>query len=284
MQSGALEDADLIDLSALVRKLWSGKWLILACITVCGGLGAVYAFNAREWFRAEVVIVQKESSALPAGLAQLGGLASLAGINIGAGAGSADAPVAVLRSKDLAAGFIKDEGLLTVVLSDYWDSSSGRWAKTISGKTPDIRDAVKYFDERVRTVTEDKKAGLVTLTIMWTNPDDAARWANLLVSRVNLRLRQKAEVEAQRNIAFLKKELAATDVPQLQQSLSRSLESEMQRLMLAKGNEDFAFKVIDGATTPKYRARPRRMIAMALAAIFGGAMAGIWILSRRTDK
>ena len=50
----------------------------------------------------------------------------------------------------------------------------------------------------------------------------------------------------------------ATNVVSLQQSIGRVLESEMQRLMLARGNEEFSFRIIDPAKPPKLPSEPKR--------------------------
>ncbi len=170
---------------------------------------------------------------------------------------------AVLKSKDFARAFITDLNLMPVLLES---AESG-------DQKPDNLDAVRVFDG-IRVVAEDKKSGLVTPSIRWKDPDIAAEWANLLVKRLNDRLRTQAEAESQRNVDYLQREIAATSVVSLQQSMGRVLEGEMQKLMLARGNEEFAFKVIDRATPPKQRDAPKRTL-IALVSLFAGGVFGI---------
>ena len=54
---------------------------------------------------------------------------------------------------------------------------------------------------------QDKKTGLLTLSVIWTDADTSAEWANLLVKRVNDRLRGQALAEAGRNIEYLQREM-----------------------------------------------------------------------------
>jgi len=115
---------------------------------------------------------------------------------------------------------------------------------------PDVRDAVQYFEKRVRRVSEDRKTGLVSLVIEWKDPEAAAEWANELASQINRQTRERALETASSNIAYLQSEMKATSVVSLQQAIGRLLESEMQQLMLARGNEEFAFRVIDRAMVP----------------------------------
>jgi LPS O-antigen subunit length determinant protein (WzzB/FepE family) len=100
------------------------------------------------------------------------------------------------------------------------------------------------------------------------------------VVRLNERLRERALREAETNVAFLRAELAQTSVVTLQQSIGRLLESELQKLMLARGNEEFAFRVIDAASPPKQRVRPKRAQIAILGTILGGMLAvfGVFLL------
>jgi uncharacterized protein involved in exopolysaccharide biosynthesis len=245
------------DLWAILSTLWADRWLILLISGAFAIGGVSYSVLAQEWFRAQVVLSPTESKGNIGTLGQLGGLASLAGVSLpGASEGK---PLAVLKSKDFAREFISDLKLTPIFLKEVRRTQG----------PPDIRDAVKFFDEKVRSVSEDKKTGLVTLTIRWKDPQMAASWANTLVERLNDRLRVQAEVEAARNVEFLQREIAASSVVSLQQSMGRVLEGEMQKLMLARGNEEFAFKIIDVASPPKERDSPKRVLISLLSLLVG---------------
>ncbi len=257
------------DLFELLRTLWRGRVLIAAITSIFAIGGVLYALLATEWFKADVVMAQVDNNkSLSGNLAQLGGLASLAGISIGNSA-TAEVPVAVLRSKDLARQFIEDRNLTKVLLVDKIDVKTGDWKERNPAKQPDIRDAVEYFQKKICVITEDKKTALVTLSITWRYPAVSAEWANELAERVNTKLRNQAVAEAEQNIKYLKDEIAATNITSLQQSMGRVLESEMQKLMLARGNEQFAFKVIDRSVAPRRRAGPTRIVLVMSSTILG---------------
>lgn len=269
--SPTTQDEDLFDLRSVIAAIREERrlfFLVLA-LTVSAGLG--YALLAKQWFQAEVVMVQVDSKSLPGGLSQLSGLASLAGVNLPRG--DSQQPLAVLKSKSLIASFIETKKLLPVLFSEDWDSGSGNWTSDPED-TPDLRDGVMFFDEDLRRVSDDKKSGLITLRVIWTDPETAARWANELVEMANSRLRGQALADAERNVSYLQREISAAGVVSLQDSLGKVLESEMQKLLLARGNEEFAFKVIDRATPPKKRYRPFRSLVVLLSGVFGLMLAG----------
>jgi len=263
-----------MDLEQLWRTLWTGRWIIIITMLVLMSLAAFYGFTGKTWYRAEVVLNPVSEDSMRPSLGALGGLASLAGINIGAGNKSVEA-VAILKSKGFARDFIESQKLMPVLFAERDES----WFER-SDKKPDIRLAIEMFDRAVRRVSEDRKTGLVTLSIQWRNGADAAAWANIVVKQLNERMRLRALAESERNVAYLQKELATTTVVSMQQAIGRLLEAEMQKLMLARGNDEFAFKVIDAATPPRRPFWPRPVLSMALALLVGGVFSGAFVLLR----
>jgi uncharacterized protein involved in exopolysaccharide biosynthesis len=260
-----------VSLRELWEILWRGKWIVFS-VTLVFAVGSVtYALLATEWYRAEVLLVPADAQATPSLGGQLGGLAALAGVSVGGG-DSIEA-IATLQSREFARHFIEDFQLLTVFFADKWDSEQSRWLGHDPKSWPDNRDAVRYFQKNILSVSEDLQTGLVTLAIEWTDPELAAEWADTLVRRLNIKLRERALREAEANVAFLQSELVRTTVIALQQSMGRLLEAELQKLMLARGNEEFAFRVIDSATAPKQRVRPKRALIAILGTILGGMLA-----------
>jgi uncharacterized protein involved in exopolysaccharide biosynthesis len=269
------DSADGLTISWVWELIRINRVLIASITIAFAGLGVAYSLLATEQYRSEVVVAPSEKRAgMSAALGQLGGLASLAGVSLPGGADQV-VPIAVLKSNELARNFIVEKDLLLPLTEPRmpWDLD-----------TPDIRDALKVFNEDVRRVTEDKKTGLVTLSVTWRDPVVASSWANELIKRVNEKMRQKALSEAERNVAYLQKEIATSSVVSLQQSMGRVLESEMQKLMLARGNEEFAFRVIDPATPPKLRSWPKRTLISVIATFAGLFFSLTWVFLRQAVR
>lgn len=274
--------ADGVDILLLVRVIWAGKWLILGISTLFAVAAITYALSATEWYRAEVLLAPADEKSAQGLAAQFGGLATLAGIKVGGG-GTAE-PIAVLKSREFAREFVEDLGLLTILLADDWDADAQRWRAPDPESWPDMRDAVKIFDEKMRIVSENKQTGMVTLAVQWTDPVVAAEWANLLVKRLNDRMRERALAEAEANVAYLQAEMSNTNVVAIQQSIGRLLETELQKLMLARGNAEFSFRVIDPAEPPKYRVSPKRTLIVLIGTLLGGLIAVFFVLVRHAIR
>jgi uncharacterized protein involved in exopolysaccharide biosynthesis len=262
-------------------QIWSalrrGRTTIIVATIVSLLLGSAYALLAPPWYRAEVLLMPVKNKSAQGLLAQFGGLASLAGLDISAGDDAE--PLAVLRSRSLPRQFIEKEKLITVLLSRKWDAQAGKW-KGSRSDWPDIRDAVKYFDKRVRRVNEDRRTGLVTLVIEWKDPVAAAAWANDLARMVNEQMRSRAIRESTNNIAYLRKELENSNIIAVQQSVGRLLEVEFQRLMMAKGSDDFSFRIVDEAVVPKKRFKPLRTLVVSMSALLGALAAALFVCIR----
>jgi len=256
-------------LVGLVLLLWREKVTVITVVTITSVIGIAYALLATPVYKAEVVMTPAGQRSQAGNLGQLGSLAALAGVNIGSGGGAA-ASLAVLKSREFAEEFIRERKLEKVLVDDFDDPAKKR----------DIRDALKVFLLETRVVSEDKKAGTVSLVIFWEDPVVAAEWANAYVAKLNAALRDQALDEAERNVKFLRQEMSNTDVVSMQQSVGRILEAEMQKYMLAKGAEEFAYKVVDKASPPKLREWPRRTLVVVFAALFGGILSIVIILLR----
>jgi len=257
-----------LDLFELARVLWVGKWRIALVTIVFAVAALIYILNARHLFQADSVLMQSSQKGISGGLSQLGGLASLAGIRIPSESNS-EFPLAVLRSRDFAAQFVEAANIDAALVSEGFLKPR----PAIEAAAHDsISDATGYFRDQILTISEDKKQGLVTVSMKWTQPDVAAIWANEFVALLNDRLRARAMEEAEQNVSYLRQVLSESNVSALQQSIGRVLEEEMQKLLLAKANGEYAFRVIDRAVAPKERTSPRTVFILFLGTLLGFAL------------
>jgi uncharacterized protein involved in exopolysaccharide biosynthesis len=264
---------DVITLSELVTLVWRRRWTTAAVTAFFAGVAVAYAMFATEWWRAETLLVASEQkgSGLSGSLGALGGLAGIAGISLDDDA-SAE-PLATLESSEFIGSFIQDEDLLPILFAQRWDAGAKKWRATDQREWPDARDGVRFFKRNILSVSEDPTTRLVTVAVEWTDPEVAAEWANELITRLNARMRERALADAERNVAYLRRELASADVVTMQESVARLLERELQKMMLARGNAEYAFRVIDPASAPKWRSRPQRVQVVVLGTIMGGIFA-----------
>jgi uncharacterized protein involved in exopolysaccharide biosynthesis len=249
------DQADGLDLVAVWRIGWGSRYLLMLTSGVCGLIALYFALTATPIFRAETVVSEVHdggmSSTSSSLVSQFGGLASLAGINLPT-AGTDHNAQAVLQSRRLVEEFIKSQNLLPVLSSE-------------SKKDLTLWKAVKEFRETVLAIHEDKRTGLTSVAISWKDPAVAARWANDFVGLANELIRTRAESDSSRDIAYLNKQVAQTNIVDLQRVFYNLIESETKTLMLANARTEYAFKIVDPGVAPEQKTSPKR----ALIVIFG---------------
>lgn len=271
----SLERRDL-GLAELVAPVWHRRWLVLAFVFAFGFVGVVYSFVARKWYVAETVLIpasQSNMGSMAGQLGNLGLLTSLAGINLKEEGNTAES-LGVLKSNDFARQFIEQQNLLHVLLWSQWNAKTGAWKESNPERQPDVRDAILYFERSVLSVLQDRQTGLVTVSVRWKDPVQAATWANMLVEQLNTQMRARALAEGEANIGFLENEMSTTTQMSIRVATAELIEKELQKVMIARSNKEFAFKVIDHAQVPKYRAWPKRGI-IAVIGVFAGGMGGL---------
>jgi LPS O-antigen subunit length determinant protein (WzzB/FepE family) len=144
--------------------------------------------------------------------------------------------------------------------------------------------AYKKFDEQVRSITEDKKTGLVLLQVDWRDPAMAALWANTLVDRLNREMRARSLAQATKSLSFLNGELEKTTDTDTRMAINRLVEMQIRQRMLADVTEEYAFRIVDRATAPDKwdRIRPKRVL-LAISGLIAGLVFGVLSVAIRTS-
>src|SRR5258706_11258484 len=273
-----------IDTSEIARRLWNGKFIILAGALAFALAAALHAFVlAQPIYRAQAVIsVRVASSNGNAALGgQLGGLASLVGIDLNSQNPTRVEYVALLQSRQLVEQLIKEENLLPILFADKYDGATAKWKDP--PKAPTIEDGIKRFFDRIYQVNEDTKTYLITVHIDWTDRVLAADWAKKLIDLANKDLRKSAVDESQRNMAHLERQSGRMPVESVRQSIIRLMEANLNQAMLANAQEDFALKTIDPPRIPDADKFifPAPLLELLGGCIGGATLGAIFVLWRK---
>lgn len=265
---------DEIDLLELWRVVMNYKWLIVAITLATTSLATAAAFIMTPIYRVEVLlapVTDDKAGGLAALAGQFGGLASLAGIDIGGGGNNTGQSIAFLKSRAFTEEFVRDNNLLPVLFYKKWDADEQVWKVEKPQDIPTMWQAFELFDKKIRFVSEDKKTGLVTLSIEWHDRELAAQWAAELVQRINKTMRERAITEAEKSLKFLNQELQKTSIVDVQQSIYKLIEGQTKTMMLANVREEYAFKVIDPPAVPDEGKfiKPKRLLLIIVGFVIG---------------
>jgi uncharacterized protein involved in exopolysaccharide biosynthesis len=278
----AAADSDEIDLHELVRHLGEGKWTIGMIAAAFCVVAVIYAFVVTPVFRSEALVQPQEEQDAKGGLGsligQFGGIADLAGVSLSTGSDRAVA-IATLQSRVVVEAFIRDRGLLPKLYPSRWNAEAAAWEDP--DDVPSTWEAYNDFTEDILVLTDDTSTGLVEVAIEWRDPQEAQEWASELVARANAHLRARAIAEGEKNLAYLQAQIRTIGQVELQQVLYGLVQTELQKLMLAKGSEEFALKTIDSAVVPMKSERPKRLLVIAVGTLLGVLIGALVVIMRR---
>jgi len=265
-----------IHVGEVISTAWNMKGRLVTVIFLSVISAVLAAFILPDEYEASVLVAPSEDefAGSRGGLNGIGGqysgLAALAGFSAGGDTKKSES-LAVLQSDSLIQSFIKSRNLIGVLFKDEMNNRT---------EPPTPWKASRFFRKKILTVVEDKKTGLITVTIVWTDPHQAAQWANELVALTNAWMRDRAIRDTERHISYLNQESEKTSIIPVKSAISAVLETEIKKAMLARGSDEYALKVLDPAEPPEKRARPNRLIWCAMGALIGISIAiGMALLS-----
>ena len=288
MPAPAAERMVELSVFSLLRVLWERKASVIGFALLSLAVATAAALMLPREYRASVVLAPVTDGAMGGRLgagtsalsSNLSALAPLLG-NLTPEAGQKAEALAALRSQLLTQTYIESHDLVRVLFDDRWDAVRSRWKTSLfHPRAPSPWIATKFFDQYVRSIYTDSKSGLTTLTIEWRDPDQAATWANDLVRLTNEHLRDRAVEEADRNVGYLRKQLATSDVVAVQNALGMLLQGELRKGMLARGTPEYALKVLDPARAPESASSPLLIPWMVAGLLFGLAVSVTTVLTR----
>ncbi|MGL5335477.1 MAG: Wzz/FepE/Etk N-terminal domain-containing protein, partial [Enterovibrio sp.] len=282
---------DEIDLRELFMQLWRGKWIILASTFLFAVSAVLFAINKPNIYTADILIAPAETAS-GGGLAnmasKLGGLASIAGINLGNEQNSTAAfALQVMKSRQFVDAFIKKYDLLIPLMAakgwdvennqliideDIYDSAAKKWLRipdALLSAKPTAQEAYKHFTENVLSVAEAKDGDFYTVGINHFSPFIARQWVTWLVDDINKVMRELTITENTRNLAYLQIQLKKTAVAGMQNTLYSLIEEQTKSLMLAEVQDEFVFKVVDPAVVPERPSSPKRALIAVLGTMLG---------------
>jgi len=278
LQSGTGDNE--LSIAELTRVLVSYR-LLVAAVAIVFLLGSVFvAFTATPQYKAESILASNQGAGSGIGgmLSNFGGsvgsIAGLMGVNLGTAASRQNKGVALrtLTASSHIYSFIQSENLLPVLFSGRWDEENEKWLVDSPDEVPTLSDGYDVFTNKLLNIQEDQMTGIITLSITWKDPAQAADWANKLVEALNARLRQRAIANTDKTIEVLNQELERTKILELRQAIFFMIEKQIGDKTGARVQEEYAFTFVNRAIPPdadKYISPNRTLI------IGGGLMIGI---------
>jgi LPS O-antigen subunit length determinant protein (WzzB/FepE family) len=290
---------DEIDLRELFMVLWAGKIKIVAITAVFAVASVIYALSVPNQYKATALLAPAQSSGggLSGALGQLGGLASLAGVSIGGGE-SSEAQIAqeIMKSWNFIEAFIADNDLAVELFAaegwrkgsnelkinnDVYDSQNKQWLlENESGVVgpPSSWNLFETFSERL-AVSEDKKSGLVSVSIEYYSPQIAKQWLDMYVSAVNAHMQQRQVDKVTNNINYLQAQIEKTSIAEMREVFYTIIEEQTKNKMVAEASPEYAFVAVSPSMVPEEKSQPKRALICILGTLLGGMLSVLLVLT-----
>lgn len=290
---------DEIDLRELFMVLWAGKIKIVAITAVFAVASVIYALSVPNQYKATALLApaQQESGGLSGALGQLGGLASLAGVSIGGGE-SSESQIAqeIMKSWSFVEGFIADNDLaVEVYAAEGWSRKSNQLkidndiyeveAKSWlveddhTGKEgpPSSWQLFEAFSDKL-SVSEDKKSGLVSVSIEYYSPQIAKQWLDLYISAINKHMQARQVGKVSTNISYLEAQIEKTSIAEMREVFYTIIEEQTKKKMVAEASPDYAFVAVSPSMVPEEKSQPKRALICILGTLLGGMLSVLLVL------
>jgi len=229
---------------------------------------------------------------------KFGGLASLAGVSLpGGGGDKTTMGIEVIKSRAFFAEFvIKYPVMVDLMAAEGWNAGSNtveinediydvetkQWLREVDApRTPEpsVQEAHEVF-KGLLSVAQDKESSFVTISVEHFSPFVAKQWVDWLVQEINNTIREQDVEQAQRSIDYLKQQIQATQLADLQAGFFELIQSQTETIMLANASPEYLFKTLDPAVVPELKAKPKRALICVLGALLGGMLGVLIVLVR----
>ena len=312
MQNNVQNDTqydDEIDLRELFGVLWAGSRKIIAITAVFAFVSVIYALSVSNQYKATVLLAPAQSdssSDLSSALGRLGGLASLAGVSIGGG-DSSEAQIAqeVMKSWSFIDGFIAENNISVEVYAaegwsrgsnelqiddDIYDAETKTWLvendNTGEVGPPSSWKLFESFSERL-VVSENKKSGLVSVSIEYYSPLIAKQWLDMYVAAINTHMQQRQMAKVTNNINYLQAQIENTSIAEMREVFYTIIAEQTKNKMLAEASPDYAFVAVSPSMVPEEKSQPQRAFICILGTLLGGMLSVMLVLvmhyARKSD-
>ncbi len=280
-----------VDLRDILITVWRNKLIILITFILFALSSIAVALSMPNIYRAEATVAptdETQGGGISAIASKFSGLASLAGVNLG-GNNTVDRTqlaLAVLKSRKFISQVIQSHDMLPDLMAisewngennsisydpEIYDSVSDTWVRKVNfpkEPKPSLQEAYQVF-QKLLTVTDDRKNGLVFISIEHQSPFVAKQWVDWLIKDINSEMRRRDVAEANKNLEYLKTEIQKTNISDIRSVLFSLVEEQTKTIMFAKVRDEYIFKTIDPAITPEIKIKPKRTVIVVVSSIVG---------------
>lgn len=296
-----MHQTNYLTLSQIIAAAWKGKWVIFTATVTAALISVLAAINMPNQYYSEAVLAPRNDEGLSGLQGQLGGLASLAGLDIGKSNGNqTDIALAVLKSKQFIAEFARKYDIAPLLVAarewepatnriildpEIYDEQNNKWVRQVEfpyTQEPSDWEIVDRFTQ-VMKLDRDPENGLVRVGIEFYSPQVAQQWTTWLVDDINNEMRRRDKEQAIRSIEYLQKELESALVDNVRNLFFGLIEEQLKTQMLTEVTPEYAFTVIDPAVMSPVKSAPKRSLIVVICTFLVGFLSTVGVIVFNTS-
>ncbi|MBL4910786.1 MAG: LPS O-antigen length regulator [Alteromonadaceae bacterium] len=283
--------SDIVSFTKLYRMVWRMKWFIILVTVLFTFIAAYLALQKPNVYTAKSIYVpaQNDSSGGLSQLAgQFGGLASMAGINIGGGKGDNNAiAIELLKSRSFLQGFISKHKILPQLLAakswnkatnsliydeQIYNSKTHKWVRSAPQGFKIIPSTWEAYDKMLSLIKIEykKKKGMIIISLITVSPHLSAKWLAWLIEDLNTYWREKDKKQAEESIKYLQQQVRLTNIAEMQQIFYTIIAEQTKQVLLTEVSKEYLFKTLTPIVTPEQKSAPSRALITIVGAFLGG--------------
>ena len=300
--SDELQD-DEIDLRELFAALWDGKLLIFIVTCAVVLFTSAYLHISERSYTVSVTLRPTEDQSSAGGnLGGLGGLATLAGVQLPSGGATEFITFqAMLKSQEVASRLFADENLVQRLFAGEWNE--GR--KSFLRPAPSTLGNVKRLLEPLLTgegqgayvapnaarlaekitgavsVSGDKTSGMLKLSIESSKPKLASDLLLALIRETDGFLKERFVISGSEALQFYQQKIAKARSREHREALAKLIATEEQKLMLATRDGPFVVEIMMGPDQSLRPTSPKSSLVLALGLVLGLFLGAAVVLLRK---
>jgi len=282
------QEHQLIDIQEIINKLWNGKITIILVTSFFALSSIIYALSIPNEYSSTTLLAPAKNNSTQINNTGLGGLASLAGINIGESSNDeATLAYEIMQSWSFIEEFIEKNKLAVplaaaegwnkstnelIINQSIYDSKKQMWVD----KKPTSWKLFLIFLDKYN-LEKEKSTGMVKLSIDFFSPQLTKEWIEIFVKEINDHMKKRKLNEIDKSILFLQEQIQKTSIGDLEDVFYRIIGEQTKIKMLAEASPEYAYITVNKAMIPEQKSKPIRSRMVILSTIFGGILSVIII-------
>ena len=291
-----------MDLKEIIDVIFNGKKIIIAITAVFSILAVIYSLALPNIYQSKTILSPvgpSNASGVSSVMKSVGGLASLAGVNMSSNNEGNNAMKALEKLNTLS--FFENSILPNIFLPDlmafdYWDASTRKsvyddslydetsksWIRGFQPpqtQIPSAQESYNIFVQHFR-VSKDIETGFLTITVKHQSPIVAKAWTDLIVEQINYFFRSKAKREAEAATKYLNDQMIKANFTEIRLVTAQLLQQKLQQLTVVEASDFYVFDIIEPPSIMERKSEPVRSLICIIGAFIGALLGCIVVLIR----